>query len=68
MAIFKYDIGKVKLVVYLLGIRSRYFPSFHQIRNWVLVLGPSVEKNIFRSISLIIPVELGLTRAGYTWT
>lgn len=34
----------------------------------MLVLGPSLEKNIFRSISLIIPVELNLARAGYTWT
>lgn len=68
MGIIKDDSGKVKLVMYFLGIRSRYFPSFHQVRNWVLVLGPSLDRNIFKSISLIIAVELDLTRADYTWT
>lgn len=44
MDIFKDYIGKVKLALYFLGNSSRYFASFHQVRNWVLVLGPSLEK------------------------
>lgn len=34
----------------------------------MLVLGPSLEKNIFKSIPLITSVELDLTGAGHTWT